>query len=443
MLVDRSSRVWAMRQDDLLATNALQMRERHFDDDQPRALTDGEWLEGSDFTRIVDGIAVVPAYGPLMRRFSFWAWSYEEIARDLQLAARHPKVRAIVLDIDSPGGLVSGCGDCAALIASIEKPVTAFVGGMAASAAYWLASACNRIELGSGAVLGSLGAVIEYMDMEPYFEKLGARIIRVVAEQSPNKRLDPETEAGQAELQALVDAAAADFVRGVATGRGVTEAEVLERFGQGLVFDGGEAIRRGMADARTTLESLVAGLAGRNVQPHAAPAAAAQETPMDWATLTLAALREHRSDLVGAIEAAATEATKAANAAAIKAAADAERARILGIDEIDVGGHDDLVAAAKADGKTTPEQLSLAILKAEKAAGGALLKARTDAEAEAAVPPTAPRTTTAKSGSIEDQAKAEWDKDDKLRAEFGGNFATYLAWRKAEASGAARIKRAG
>lgn len=434
MLVDRSARVWAMRRDDAVSAQALQSRADHFSAAEPRALAGGEWLEGSDFARVVDGVAIIPVYGPLMRSYSYWAWSYEEIARDLRLADASPLVRSIVLDIDSPGGLAAGCGDCAALIRGAQKPVTAFVGGMAASAAYWLASAARDITLGSGAMLGSVGAVIEYIDLEPYFEKMGARMIRVVAEQSPNKRLDPASPEGQAELQALVDASGAEFVDGVAEGRGITAADVLAGFGKGLMFDGAEAIRRGMADRRGTLETIVAELADRVITPHAAPAPAAQEKPMDWASITLAALREHRPDLLTTIE----------TAAATTAAA-AERDRLREIDEISAEGHEDIVAAAKADGTMTAATLALAILKAEKAAGKTLLAARADADASAQVPVIAPAasSTTLTTGTIEDRAKAEWDKDADVRAEFRNDFASYLAFRKAEESGAARIKRAG
>ncbi|MDH2325998.1 S49 family peptidase [Cereibacter sp. SYSU M97828] len=435
MLVDRSARVWAMRPDDLVSAQALQLRADRRESPE-RAVISGEWLEGSDFARIVDGVAIVPVYGPLMRTMSWWSWSYEEIGRDIALAEADSRVHTITLDIDSPGGLVAGCGDLAAAIASCSKPIHAFVGGSAASAAYWIASSCQSITLGSGAIVGSIGTVIEYVDLEPYFEKLGARIIRVVAEQSPNKRLDPESDEGKAEMQALVDASGAEFVAGVAAGRGVTDADVLANFGQGMIFEGNEAIRRGMADGRGTLDATVAGLAGRDPSFHAAPAAAAQEKPMDWASITLATLRENRADLV-------TELLATASSDAISAAVTAERDRILGIDDVAVAGHDDLVSKAKADGKTTPEQLALQILKAEKAAGGREIEAREKAEEETKVPPAPPRTETSSSAgdSIEDKAKAAWEKDGALRSEFGGDFAAYLAFEKANASGHARIKR--
>lgn len=443
MLVDRSARVWAMRRDDVVAAQALQIRAARAEG-QPVALLGGEPLEGSDFARVLNGVAIVPVKGPLMRSFSWWAWSYEEVLRDVRLAQADSSVRGIVLDIDSPGGLVAGCEDCAAEIrASGPKPVEAFVGGMGASAAYWLAASAGRVNVGSGAILGSIGSVIEYIDLEPYFEKLGARIVRVVAEQSPNKRLDPDSPEGAAELQALVDASGADFVAAVAGFRNTTEERVMAEFGQGLVFDGAEAIRRGMADRRIKLDDLIAELAGRDPTMTAAPAAAAQETPMDWANLTLAALREHRADLVDEITtaatAAATEAAGAESRQAAESAAAAERARIIGLDDVAVAGHEDLLAAAKADGKTTAAELALQILKAEKAAGSGFLAARQAADAAAAVPAAPPASSTPTGGAIEDQAKAAWDKDDKLRAEFGGDFDAYLAFEKAAQSGRARI----
>ena len=436
MLVDKSSRVWAMRPDEVVSSHVLQMRADH-KENGPQAIMAGKPLEGSDFARVVNGVAIVPVKGPLMRSFSFWMWSYEEILRDLTLAQRDEDVSSIILEIDSPGGLVSGCADLAkAIRMSGPKSVEAFIGGMGASAAYWIASATDRITLGSGAVIGSLGSVIEYVDMEPVFEKMGAKIIRIVAEQSPNKRLDPDSEEGRAEMQALVNASGADFVAAVADYRGVTEAEVLSRFGQGLVFDGDEAIRRGMADRRGTLDELIAELAGRNLYFNAAAAAAAQENPiMDWASLTLAALREHRADIVEEIEGAAS-------ASAVDQAVEAERNRIIGLDEVAVAGYEDMVEAAKRDGKTSPEQLALQILKAEKASGSNHLAAAAAADAAVQIP-AAPLVTESKAtagDTIEDRAKAEWDKDADLRAEFG-EYDAYLAFAKAESAGLARVKR--
>lgn len=436
MLADRSGRVWAMRRDDVVSAQALQLRADRAEG-VPSAAAAGNLLVGSDFARVIDGVAVIPVMGPLMRTFSYWAWSYEEIGRDIALARADKSVKAIILNIDSPGGLVAGCADLARMIrqGADGKPVEAFVGGMAASAAYWLASAADRIGVGSGAIVGSIGAVIEYVDIEPMFEKMGARMIRVVSEQSPNKRLDPTSDEGQAEMQALVDASGAEFVTAVAANRGVTEAVALDRFGQGLVFDGMTAIGRGLADVRTTLDEMIAELAGRDPNMNAAPAAVAKEKLMDWANLTLAALQEHRADLVA-------DATRDAVTGAATAAAKAERDRIIGLDEIAMSGHEALVAAAKADGKTTPAELALQIVKADKAAGHDHLTARAAADIAVAVAPVKPLSAAEDtSAPLDQRAKSAWDKDPALRAEFGNNFAAYLAFEQANEAGAARIMR--
>ena len=447
MLVDRSARIWAMRPDEMVGAQALALRAARADG-LPLALGRGEILDGSDFARVVDGVAVIPVYGTLMRSMNWWAWSYEEVARDRALALGNPAVRGIIYDVDSGGGIGAGCGDLAAQLRDDGgKPTQVFVGGMAASAAYWLASAAGPITLGSGAILGSIGVVIEYVDMEPYFQKLGARIVRVVAEQSPNKRLDPDSTEGQAEMQDLCNAMAAEFVTAVALARDVPEATVMAEFGQGLVFDGGEAIRRGMADRRGTLDEMIAEMAGRRIYGNAAPAAAAQENPMDWASLTLAALREHRADLVTAVEQAASTAAAATQTAALAAAelagASAERTRLLGLDELAMAGHEALVAAAKADGKTTPEQLALQIVKAERSAGANHLAGRAAADTGVAVPPVAALPQQSAAGAanapLETRAKAAWDASADLQAEFGGKFDAYLAFEKANASGQARI----
>lgn len=439
MLVDRSARIWAMRHDEMMVADAVNQREAMR---APEAVMHGAPLEGSDFTRIVDGVAVVPVRGMLMRQYSYWFWSYEEILRDVSLAQASPLVRSILLHVDSGGGLVAGCGDAAREIRdSGPKPIEAFVGGMCASAAYYISSAADRIILGSGTTVGSIGTVIEYVDLEPMIEKMGGRIVRVVAEQSPNKRLDPDSPEGKAEMQALVDAGAAEFIADVAEFRGISDAEVLSQYGQGLLFDGSEAIRRGMADDRGTIDTIIAELAGRDVT-QAVPAPAAQETPMDWESITLAGLREHRAELVSDIERAATAAADTARDEAVAAAIEEERGRIAAIDEIAVPGHEDLVAAAKADGRSAA-QLALDIVKADKAAGGQHLAALREADARAAVPPLPqagePEVTTG--GTDEEKAEATWAKDADLRAEFGGDRDAYLAWAKANASGRARVLR--
>ncbi|OAO02707.1 hypothetical protein A8B76_05030 [Roseovarius indicus] len=447
--------MWSLRRDEAMIAHMAQIRaDARESGAMPEALAGGERLFDGSFARIIDRVAVVPVWGLLLRRFNWFTWSSEEIRRDVDAAKGDSRVDAIVLDIDSPGGLAAGVDDLTEWLRDArggDKPLEAFVGGMAASAAYNVASAASRITMGSSALAGSIGAVIEYVDMEPMLEAMGARIVRIVSEQSPNKRLDPESPEGKAEMQAIVDAAGADFVASVAAGRGVSEAQVLDRFGQGLVFSADEAVSRGLADRRGTLEALIAELAGRGDTTGAAPAAAAMEDPeMDWDKLTAAALREHRPDIATELEEAALTGVhvNSVDEDALRAeGAEAERKRLAEIDEVAVAGHDDLVAKAKADGKSTAADVALQIVKADKAAGKTHVDGLRAVEDALDPPPSdAPGANAGGTSEpdahapIEDRAKAQWNKDASLRAEFADDFDSFLAFAKADEAGRARIR---
>ncbi len=71
----------------------------------------------------------------------------DSFANDFQQALNNPAISNIILHIDSPGGMVTGVHECAEMIyqARGKKPMTAYVSGMAASAAYWLASAVMKL----------------------------------------------------------------------------------------------------------------------------------------------------------------------------------------------------------------------------------------------------------------------------------------------------------
>ncbi|MCU0228980.1 MAG: S49 family peptidase [Bryobacterales bacterium] len=166
-------------------------------------------------------------------------------------------VRSVVLEIDSPGGELTGMNELAKLIAAARgsKPVLAYVGGMAASGAYWLASAADEIVADETAMLGSVGVVLTARRKDPQ-----SAVVEIVSSQSPRKRLDAETPAGQAGLQELANELAGIFVRSIAGYRGVSEQHVLERFGKGGLLLGAKAVEAGMVDRIGTLEGVIAEL---------------------------------------------------------------------------------------------------------------------------------------------------------------------------------------
>lgn len=225
----------------------------------------GESMEGTYSAEIVDGVAVIPVAGPLMRQLSFWSWffggsAYELLAKEIGTAISNPAVRAVVLDIDSPGGEVTGCGELAELIFRMrgEKPLIAYATGTCASAAYWIASACDEFFCSPTSAVGSIGCVASIRDYRLAEEKFGIREFEFVSSVSPAKRSDPATDEGAARIQAQVDALGAVFVEAVAKNRAVSNADVIAGFGKGDVFVGAAAVEAGLADGIATLEDVIA-----------------------------------------------------------------------------------------------------------------------------------------------------------------------------------------
>ena len=184
------------------------------------------------------------------------ATSYEILARDIHKALADPTIKALVLDIDSPGGEVNGCSELADMIykARGTKPIIAYASSSCCSGAYWIASACDRILAADTAILGSIGVV-------SIFEKGDDnKTIEIVSSQSPNKRPNVETEEGKAKIQEHIDALADIFINKVALYRGITPQEVVKNFGGGDVFVGEKAVSIGLADGLSSFEEVIADL---------------------------------------------------------------------------------------------------------------------------------------------------------------------------------------
>lgn len=223
---------------------------------------------GLPYQRTQDGVALIPVIGSLVNR---GAWlgsssgetSYEGINFQVAHAARDPKTKAILLDIDSPGGEAVGCFECAANIraAASAKPVAAVVNGMAASAAYALASAADRIITTQSGMSGSIGCVLLHVDYSAKLKKDGISptLIYAGAHKVDGHPFSPLSEGVTADLQAEVDGFYKLFVSGVAEGRGMTEAAI--RSTEARTFMGADAVTMGIADEIGTFETALEELA--------------------------------------------------------------------------------------------------------------------------------------------------------------------------------------
>lgn len=222
----------------------------------------GRPLDNTETVTITDGVAVVPVLGPISRYANIFTrisggTSIEILARDFRAAVENPKVKAVVLNIDSPGGTVNGTSEFAAQVfaARDSKPIVAYGANDVCSGAYWIASACSEIVANDTSHLGSIGVVGGYprkFDKGHYTEFVSSR--------ARNKRPDISTEEGRAVVQAHMDAIEDVFVSSVATYRGVSDETVASDFGQGDHMIASRAVTAGMADRIGSLDGLIAEL---------------------------------------------------------------------------------------------------------------------------------------------------------------------------------------
>lgn len=221
-------------------------------------------------------IAVLPIHGTLVHRTGGMGamsglQSYEEIRGMLRSAMSDPQVGGILLDIDSPGGEVAGLPDLAQELVDARqtKPIYAIANEKAGSAAYWLASAAERVFVTQTAAVGSIGVMVVHADRSAMNEKIGVKYTPVYAgsrklEGSPNEPLSDEAKE---RLQADVDRVYEMFVSAVAQNRahafdGKLDADAVRATEAG-VFYGKQAKDAKLADEVGTFDSAAAALAKR------------------------------------------------------------------------------------------------------------------------------------------------------------------------------------
>lgn len=389
-----ASRPWLMLPDAL--DSLLAVADRQGDPEALEARL-GRPLDNTRAVSIRDGVAVIPVTGPIMRYANLFtrisgATSTQELATDLQTALDSPQVRAIVLNIDSPGGEANGINELADMIHASrgKKPIKAYVGGTGASAAYWIASAADEVVVDDTALLGSIGVVLEVAVKK---DEAGAKRYTITSSNAPNKRPDVETEQGRAELAKTIDALADVFVAKVARHLGVAAEQVPAMGDHGGLKVGVAAVEAGLAHRTGSLEALINELA----RPAATPRKLSMTTVKTTAELR-AAIEAGADPLTIEIAAATPVDTDALKAEAAASAVAAERERIKGINALAAPGFEAEIGAA-IEGGSSIEATALSLLKAAQDRGITVAAIKRDATA-AAAPANPPAGTQSNAASL-------------------------------------------
>jgi signal peptide peptidase SppA len=188
--------------------------------------------------------------------------STEMLGKVIRAAAADPNVGAIVLDVDSPGGAVDGTPEVVDAIfeARGSKPIVAVANSLAASAAYWIASAATEIVATPSGTIGSIGVMAVRQYREGPDPQTGAmtEIIHAGKYKAEGAEPGPLGDDARAHVQAMVDHHYGVMVRSIARNRGVSAEVVRSQFGEGRVFTSQEAQSRGMVDRIATMDATIA-----------------------------------------------------------------------------------------------------------------------------------------------------------------------------------------
>ena len=150
-------------------------------EEMPQAILEG--LPGQKNTgyAVVNGVAVIPVSGTIVRERSWYGTGQDAVSSALKAALADPSVRAILLDVNSPGGVVSGTKELADAVAEArtKKRCAAYANGLCASAAYWLASATGTIYAPLTAAVGSIGVIMTITNYAKMEEKWGISTVTI------------------------------------------------------------------------------------------------------------------------------------------------------------------------------------------------------------------------------------------------------------------------
>ncbi len=223
---------------------------------------------------VENGIAIIPVVGTLVRRAigleaQSGLMSYGLIAERLDAALQDNAVKAILLDIDSPGGEAGGVFDLADKIFAARKvkPIWAVANDEAFSAAYAIAAAADRIYLSRTGGVGSIGVIAVHLDQSVAEADAGLKYTAIYAGEHKNDLSphEPLSDPARAQLQMEVDRVYALFTETVARMRGLELATVKET--EAALYFGEQSVAAGLADRIGTMGDALSDLTKKIARP--------------------------------------------------------------------------------------------------------------------------------------------------------------------------------
>lgn len=184
----------------------------------------------------------------------------QETVKHLHDFQKNDDVKAVVLRIDSPGGVVGPSQEIHAAVKklSASKKVIVSMGSVAASGGYYIAAPATVIYANPGTITGSIGVLMKFSNIEGLLDKVGMRsfTLKTGKFKDAGSPVRPMNDEERAMLQGVIDSTHGQFVRAVAEGRKLPE-EKVRAIADGRIFSGEQALGLKLVDRLGTLQDAI------------------------------------------------------------------------------------------------------------------------------------------------------------------------------------------
>jgi protease-4 len=189
-------------------------------------------------------------------------WNGKRFLKNLKKYREDDKIKAILIEINSPGGAVGPSQELFSEIKrtkeEFKKPIICVSTGLIASGAYYAAAACDKLVVSSGALVGSIGVIMEFANLERLYD--WAKVSRYSITSGKFKDSGAEyrsmREDERALFQEMIDEVYLQFRTAVQESRKLSE-EKMKEYADGRVFTGAKAVEVGFADSVGGFEDAV------------------------------------------------------------------------------------------------------------------------------------------------------------------------------------------
>jgi protease-4 len=251
----------------------------------------------TDHTLTEPGIAVIAIRGEIV--------STEWAVKAIKGFQADPNVKALLIRIDSPGGLVAPCQELTVALAGFKKPKVASLGSVAASGGYYIAVSADTIYANPGTITGSIGVIMEAIEFSGAMEKIGVKSEVIKSGRykdtgSPFRSMRPDE---REVLESMLMNVYEQFVADVMKGRKLMTEEAVRALADGRVFSGEQARLLGLVDLNGSYEDALAETIRRAELPPDHEAAVAYE---DGQSSIIGQLFGSRADFLDPLKSAAS-----------------------------------------------------------------------------------------------------------------------------------------